>query len=768
MPVLHRLEFRRLTRPDDRQAIDRTLQGSGGNSDRSSVAQRRWLLVLCAAVQLLTAPLGAQATDALRAHKLPAERPAAMKVDGLLTEPEWQAAPVIADFKQREPLEGVPATEATEIRILYDANTMYVGVLARDREPDAIIARILARDRLMEPEFDGKPRFGGDDGIAILLDPFHDHRNAFVFATNPNGAEFDALITDEGRGFNVDWRGVWYVAAKRVREGWSAEFAIPFRTLRYPANPATWGFNAYRVIRRKNEEVLWTSWSRNNEGFARVSRAGHLEGREGLREPGRNADIRPYVLAGHDRTRPDGVLTNQGLGDVGVELKSEVRPGLVLDLTYNTDFAQVEVDDQQVNLTRFNLFFPEKRDFFLENSGIFDFGARGSFEPPPFQLFFSRNIGINPAFGEVPMLGGGRLSGRVGNQTVGLLTAVNGAKYGEPATLFNVGRVKRDLGSANYIGGMVVDRRSDSTWNTATGADFSWWPKGALNLQGFVASTATEGSGGDGIAYRLGTDYQANLFGFSASHLAVGEEANPAAGFVTRTNIRRSQSNTRLTWRPSTFLNLRRVNLLLWTDHVADMDWRRLDYSTTLGFRPLWNTEDGVGFFYTKGRNRIVAPFSLTGQVVVNAGDYLHETRSLFVNTGRARPLVADLMVDLEKSYGGTIDRATLTITTNPGKHLALRSGYSFSKADMPNGAFEVHLVSLRAGWTFNTRVALNSLIQYNSLAKSVSANVRLNIIHRPGSDIFVVLNEERGSDVSTWDPRNRAMRLKVTYLARL
>jgi hypothetical protein len=723
--------------------------------------------IVTAVALFAAATVHAQASDTLRALKLPTDRPAAMKIDGLLTEPEWQAAPVIGDFKQREPLEGVPATEATEIRILYDANTMYVGVFARDRDPDGIVSRILARDKVMEPEFDGKPRFGGDDGIAILLDPFHDHRNAFVFATNPNGAEFDALITDEGRSFNIDWRGVWYVAAKRVREGWSAEFAIPFRTLRYPANPATWGFNAYRVIRRKNEEVLWTSWSRNNEGFARVSRAGHLEGLEGLREPGLNADIRPYVLAGHDRTRPEGVVTNKGLGDVGVELKSEVRPGLVLDLTYNTDFAQVEVDDQQVNLTRFNLFFPEKRDFFLENSGIFDFGARGTFEPPPFQLFFSRNIGINPAFGEVPMLGGGRLSGRVGNQTVGFLSAVNGAKYGEPATLFNVGRVKRDFGSANYIGAMVVDRRSDSTWNTATGADFSWWPKGAFNLQGFIASTATEGAGGDDIAWRLGTDYQTNLVGFSASHLVVGDEANPAAGFLTRTNIRRTQTNSRATWRPTSFLNLRRVNTLLWTDHTADMDWQRLDYTVTVGVRPIWNTEDGIGLFYTRGRNRIAAPFTLTGRVPVPAGDYLYASSSIFLSSGRARPVTGDVNIDLQNTFGGTIHNVRGGISATPGKHLALRTGYSYSQADLPNGAFEVHLLSLRAAYTFTTRVALNSLVQYNSLANNVSANLRLNIIHRPGSDIFVVLNEERGSETSTWDPRNRAMRLKVTYLAR-
>lgn len=696
-----------------------------------------------------------------------AGRSAGIKVDGLLNEAAWRTAPTVGPLRQREPLEGAPATEQTEVRVLYDESTLYVGVLARDSHPDQIVARLLARDKVMETEFDGKPRFGGDDGIAILIDPFHDHRNAFIFASNPNGAEFEALIADEGRAFNIDWRGVWQVAAKRVPEGWAAEFAIPFRTLRYPRNPATWGFNAYRMIRRKNEEVLWQSWSRDNAGIARVSQAGHLEGLTGLPAPGLNADVKPYVLAGADVTRPDERVEQKGVGNVGLDLKSEVRPGLVLDLTMNTDFAQVEVDDQQVNLTRFSLFFPEKRDFFLENAGIFEFGQRGTFEPPPFQMFFSRSIGIDPDSGAIPMLGGARLSGRAGRQTLGFLSAATASKYLEPRTLFNVARVKRDVGGANYVGAMLVDRRNDSTSNTAGGADFSFWPRNALNVQGFVARTGTSGSGGDDLAYRMGADYQTNRLGVTASHLYVGPEVNAAAGFVPRTDIRRTQSNWRITQRPS-WLNLRRINYNFWFDQVTDARWRRLDWSVTSGIRPIWNTEDGFGLFTTVGRNRITESFSLADTVLVPAGDYLYRTMSLFASTGRSRAVILDFMGDRQEIYGGHVNKATTSVTTAAGTHLALRASYSFNHADLPNGVFDVHLVSLRANYTFNTRVALNSLVQYNSLARTVSANVRLNVIHRPGSDIFLVLNEERGSDLSAWDPNNRAVRLKVTYLARL
>ncbi len=674
-------------------------------------------------------------------------------------------------LRQKEPTEGAPATEQTEVRVLYDESTLYIGVLARDSNPDKIVARLLARDKVMEPEFDGKPRFGGDDGIAILIDPFHDHRNAFVFATNPNGAEFDGVIADEGRTFNIDWRGVWQVAAKRTPEGWSAEFAIPFRTLRYPANPATWGFNVYRMIRRKNEEVLWQSWSRDNAGFARVSRAGHLEGLTGLPKPGLNADVKPYLLGGADVTRDEtriGAPAEQkGVGSVGLDLKSEVRPGLVLDLTLNTDFAQVEADDQQVNLTRFSLFYPEKRDFFLENAGIFEFGQRASFEPPPFQLFFSRSIGINPDSGAIPMIGGARLSGRVGGQTVGFLSAATASRYGDPRTLFNVARVKRDIGGANYIGAMIVDRRSDSTWNTAGGADFSWWPSGALNMQGFIAGTAKEGGGGNDLAYRLGADYQTNSLGVTSSHLFVGPNTDVEAGFVPRVNIRRTQSNWRFTQRPS-FFNLRRINYNFWLDHVADVNWKRLDETVTLGIRPIWNTDDGIGVFQTFGRYRVTEAFDLADKVHVPVGDYPYSNWSIFGSTGRSRPIMLDLNADLQQMYGGTVDRVGASVTAAAGIHLALKAGYTFSHADLPNGGFDAHLISVRTAWTFTTRVALNALLQYNSLDKQVSANLRLNVIHRPGSDIFLVLNEERGSDISAWDPRNRAVRLKVTYLARI
>jgi hypothetical protein len=374
----------------------------------------------------------------VRATRIPAgaERPV---MDGRLDDAVWDLAEVASGFRQREPASGEPAREGTEIRVLFDDDALYIGVLARDSEPGSVVGRILRRDRLMSAGFGGGIEFAGDDAVAILLDTFHDRRNAYIFATNPNGAVFDALLTDEGREFNADWRGVWEVASARHDDGWSAEFVIPFRTLRFPeGGGGTWGLNAARIVQRTREETLWSAWSREGEGLHRVSRAGRLVGLTGLPAGGLNLEVKPYLMGGATRTRTaeaggavgEAARTDPRL-DMGADAKYEIRSGLTLDLTVNTDFAQVEVDDVQVNLTRFDLFFPEKRDFFLENAGVFEFGLRGFWEPPPFLLFFSRRIGI-ASQGEVPLLGGARLTGRVGEQTIGFLNVVTDAAHGLP------------------------------------------------------------------------------------------------------------------------------------------------------------------------------------------------------------------------------------------------------------------------------------------------------------------------------------------------
>jgi hypothetical protein len=689
-------------------------------------------------------------------------------VDGIVDEPVWSRAGVAGDFRQREPNEGAPATERTEVRILYDDSNLYIGVIAYDSRPEGVIARILQRDQVMNTDdFTGIPQFAGDDAVAILFDTFHDRRNAVVFATNPNGAEFEALLTDEGREFNIDWRGVWEVKAQRTPEGWSAEFAIPFRTLRYPSGATSepWGFNVYRIIRRKNEEVLWSAWTRGEGGFHRVSLAGHIEDLTDLPRKGLNLDFKPYVLGRVEQEAVGPVVETDPDLAIGFDAKYEVRPGLVLDMTLNTDFAQVEADDEQVNLTRFDLFFPEKREFFLENAGTFEFGVRTAFEPPPFLLFFSRRIGISDD-GEIPLIGGLRLTGRVGKQTVGILDVVTDSAFAEPRTNFAVARVKRDVGARHYVGAMLTDRRWSAGSNTAGGVDFSFWPTGALNLQGFAAATTTSGPGGDDVAYRIALDLQQDKFGVNAQHVAIGPETTADVGFITRTDIRRTDGFIRYTPRPQA-LGLRKIDLFATGAHVSRIDGLLQDWGVGGALSPEWNSGEAITVYGGVGFNRLDEGFDLSDDVYVPAGDYDLWQIIIFANTSFNRPAVLAGEAFIQGNYDGNITTLNSNLGFTPNANVSFRLRYSRNWVDVPDGAFTADIAAIRLTYAFSTRLVANALIQYNSLDNAVSANVRVNFVHSPGSDLFIVFNEFRGDDTSRWAFSERAAVVKVTYLKR-
>jgi hypothetical protein len=706
-------------------------------------------------------------TPSLRAVRLPESVPA-IRVDGRLDDSAWAAAAPASGFLQREPDMGAPATEDTEIRVVYDHTTLYVGVLARDARPDQVVGRILQRDRLIRGDaFQTGIAWEGDDGIALLFDAFHDHRNAQVFATNPNGAEFDALLTDEGKEFNVDWRGVWRVAAKRTPEGWSAEFAIPFRTLRFPSGgDGTWGFNVARMIRRKNEEVLWSGWSRNDGGFHRVSRAGHLEGLDDLPRSGVNLEAKPYLLTGLTREVPDsGDFVHDQRLEAGVDLKWEVTPGLLLDVTANTDFAQVEVDDEQVNLTRFSLFYPEKRDFFLENAGIFEFGWRQAFEAPPFLLFFSRTIGVAED-GEVPLLGGARLTGRLGRQTIGVMDVFTDEAFGEPKTSNAVVRYKRDVGEANYVGAMLTDRRSSAGWNTAGGVDFSYWPAPSLNVQGFAAGTATDDDEGNGFAGLAVLDWSRDRFRVNVGQLIVSPDATADLGFITRTDVVRTDGLVRLSPRPRA-LGLRKFDVFGFGQRVGGTDGRLLDWQLGGGIGPDWESGEQATIFATGGSTLIEESFDLEDRVTVPVGKYDQTQLGWFAGSAPGRVIVVGTDGMLQWTYGGRIFAVSGRVTMAPIPNLAFTAGYTRNTVDLPGGAFDADIGSLRITLAASTKLVANALVQYNSLDQTVSSNLRIAFTYRPGSDFYIVYNEQRGDGTDLWASGDRAALFKVTWLQR-
>ncbi|MDX1674626.1 MAG: DUF5916 domain-containing protein [Longimicrobiales bacterium] len=715
-------------------------------------------------------PVGAQVYDPPATRAIPVPEGTSITLDGSLDDPAWDAAPVTSGLRQREPDVGEPSAYPTEVRVLYDETALYIGIRA-EQQGEPVIGRVLRRDRLMEAGFDGRPVFTGDDAVVVLLDPFHDHRNAFMFATNPNGAELDALLTDEGREFNLDWRGVWEARAERTPYGWSAELAIPFRTLRYPsgAGGEPWGLNVARVVRGSNEESLWSSYLRENEGMTRVSRAGHLLGLDRLPRAGLNLEVKPFVLAG--ATREDTLLGRPGSPaahtatelDAGFDVKWEVRPGLTLDLTANTDFAQVEADAEQVNLTRFSLFFPEKRDFFLENAGVFEFGFRGFFEPPPFLLFFSRRIGIHEE-GEVPVLGGARLTGRLGRQTVGFMNVTTDAAFGVPRTNFAVARVKRDVGQAGYIGAMVTDRRNADTWNTAGGLDASLWA-GPVNVQALYARTETSGAGGDDHAWRVGLDYTGDRYGFGFNNIGVGPEATAEAGFITRTDLIRTDLFGRVTPRPDV-LGIRKIDAYLGVNVFTDMTGRVEDLYVGPLLATEWSSGESLSVFVNPGFTRLDEPFDL-GDVTVPPGEWNAMNLGWFASTSASRAVVLGSSGTWQSIYGGTIGSYGATLTVAPDPHVTTTLGYTRNRVALPGGAFDADLASLRLDLSFSTRAFLSALVQYNQLDNQLSANVRFNLIHSPGSDLYVVIDERRGSALDLWDPADRGVALKVTWLQR-
>ena len=722
------------------------------------------LQVTSACLLLPAVPHAETAEPALRAVRIQAG--IAPRIDGWLSEEAWKQASAASDFRQREPVEGEPATEKTEIRVLYSDRSLFIGVTAEDREPGSVIGRILQRDQIITEGFDGSYQFGGDDIVAVLLDPFLDKRNAFVFATNPNGAEFDALITDESPLLNTDWRGLWIVAAARTPRGWSAEFEIPFRTLRYPERKEmeqSWGFNILRLIRRKNEQVLWSGWTRAGGGFHRVSAEGRLEGLAGLPRSGANLEMKPVGLLGAGWEAGSRVDL---LSHAGLDMKLEVRPGLVLDATLNPDFAQVEADDEQVNLTRFDLFYPEKRDFFLENAGLFDFGTRGLFEPPPFLLFMSRSIGIKDEE-EIPLAGGVRLTGRAGGQTVGLLNVATRAGAGEPPANHAVIRLKRDLWATNYIGVAVTDRRDRGHWNTAGGLDASFWPLRTVNVQCFAARTSTSGPGGDDSAHRLAVDYTGERFGCVAEHLVIGTEANAEMGFITRTGIRRISGNGRVTFRPRR-AGLRRISLYGGGMRIASSSGVLQDKSLGTFVDLEFESGESLSLYSSDGSVRLDEAFDLGDRVPVPAGEFRMADCGAMWATSAKRPVALAGSFSDQQIFDGWMQVIEAQLALTPGQHVSLRLACTASRVRMPGGRFDSTVLSGRVVWALSTRLSFQILAQVNSLDREFLVNGRIHFIHHPGSDLFFVLNEERGGPGSSWTFGRRDLVFKLSYLVRI
>jgi hypothetical protein len=687
-------------------------------------------------------------------------------LDGQLDEPVWQTAQPATDFYQKLPRNGTPASERTEVRFAYDEDNLYVGVTAFDSDPDRLLIKDLRED------FD----FGTTDLIQIFIDSLRDGRSGFTFVVNPAGARRDTQVSNNGTT-NQDWDGVWDAKVSRNEKAWFVEYMIPFRTLRFSqSSTQEWGLNVTRKIMHRSEENNWAPIPLRYQG-TRAALAGTLRGLEGVRQ-GRNLKIKPFVIGGGTQARAATALRTNSDFDGGFDVKYSLTPSMTFDATFRTDFAQVEVDQQQVNLTRFNLFFPEKRDFFLENAGIFTFGGVGQsvFSTNVGNLvpFFSRRIGLSAAGTPLPIVGGTRVSGQVKNVDVGVL-AMKTERFGAtPSNNYVVGRVKKNIFSTSWIGAIVTDRESDgpndlpapdgsgtASYNRVYGPDVHL-QFDQLEIDSYILRSDTPGREGRNQARKLQTAWRDDELSLSAEYNAVQRNFNPEVGFIRRGAI--SQYSADAGWRPQ----LRRSNTirnLIFSSALDyyDDDFGEIETRTQEGTIGVQFVNNGsVNFSVNETFDRLVEAFAIRPAVALQAGDYRYRRYITSVNTGNNRKVGGTANVSWGDFWDGDSQAVTASLDIRPNYHVNIDLNYTRNQVALPSGEFTAQLLGARLLYGFSPRVFFNAFVQYNADTDQVSSNLRFNFTHHPLSDIYVVYNDRRDTSGRLVE---RAFIVKVTNL---
>jgi hypothetical protein len=723
------------------------------------VTSRGMILVVLLAASLMAARPGVAQHDKPSSSVEALAISGALQVDGRLDEEVWSRARVASGFTQREkPTE--PATERTEFMVVYTPTTLYIGLRCFDSHPEQIVAK--------EMEHDG--RLFRDDSVIVLLDTFHDHRNAYFMEVNPNGAILDALSTDEGRDLNTNWDGVWTAAARITPEGWTAEMAIPFSTLRFAPSADTWGFNVRRLVARKAEQSYWVQVGRDAT-LLRMSRAGHLTGLHGI-EPSLNLRFKPFAVG--SRTDFTAAGTTDNKSDVGLDVKWGITRGLALDLTYNTDFAEAEADDQQVNLTRFSLFLPEKRDFFLENSGIFEFVPPSQVGgTPPLKLFFSRRIGIAPNGLPVPIQWGTRLTGRAGDWSIGLLDAStealgpgrSGVRDGIPAANWGVVRLKRNVGERSSVGMIFTSRDQEGgDSNQVFGLDANLNPLPKLNINTFYAASHDPGvsdhAGGGSMVWN-GQDWV-----WALEAMEIGQDFDPQVGFLLRNGIRRYAPTLIYKPRPK-MQNLRSLFIDVQAEVITDLDNTLQTLASrfdVLGF--VLNSEDQAQAFVDINRERLNVPFAIRPGIVIPAGRYDFNDYGITYSTNPYRRVYLTGSLLQGNFYDGDRLSNALTMGLRTSRFFRAETRWTRDMVDLPAGSFTANVWRQRLSLSLSPNVSTNAFIQYNDSAQLLSLNLRFNWIYKPGADIFLVYNQNWiAPRLGNLTVRERQLILKFTYL---
>jgi len=692
-----------------------------------------------------------------------------LKVDGVMDEAAWALAPIVDTFIQQEPQEGKPATDRTEVRVIYDAGHLYIGVHAYATL--AVSATEMRRDA---------DRLFDEDNFQVILDTFHDSRNGYMFLTTPLGAKLEQQIFDEGEGggrsgtanINRNWDGVWDAAARIVSDGWTAEIEIPFSTVRFaPSESQVWGINFQRHTRRKNESALWAPLPKAYT-LTRVSMAGELQGLTGISR-GLDLRLKPFLVGGaHNIQASASNKTTDGIHDVGLDARYGLTAGLNMDVTINTDFAQVEVDEQQVNLSRFGLFYPEKRDFFLENSNFFTMGTASAFTTTQVQtdLFFSRAIGLSSSGTPIPIRGGVRVAGKSGRNNIGTLDIQTDDAFGVPATNFFVGRYSRDVMKRSRVGAIFINKDeiggTTGHFNRTMGVDANLALSSTLSVQGYAAKTDTPNKIGKDMAMFGRVAYRDQKLNMYLNYLDVQENFNAEAGFVQRTGIRTTKAHFGPTPRPKKG-NVKLFEPMYVLTYTTDQENRLVGRQHHLMLGTTLRDDTFINVIYQRTLDVLDVPFKIRPNVTIPVGTYQMNEVMLTLNTSPGRRLYQRLTVSPVQFYGGTRTNISAAAGVRASSQFSTELQYNRNDVKMPWGNFLVNLSTLRVDYTFTPRMTIRSLTQYNTSSHEISNNVRFNFIYRPGSDIYVVYNDlsQTGLPADIFGKKDRQFVVKATYL---
>lgn len=718
-------------------------------------------LAVAGALILPGLALAQEAAEDPRATATAVRTDQAPTIDGRLDEPFWHRIAPVTEFLQREPEEGIPASERTEVRIAYDDHFLYFGMLMHDREPGGIRRNILQREG-------ATPQ---DDRIMIGLDTFGDRRNGYVFEATPFGTQGDAIITDEA-STNWNWEGVFWSEARVTADGWVLELAIPFSTLRYPDDrDPVMGLAIFRSIRRKNEEAFWPLIGRDYRNhISQVSRYGRLTGLSGLARS-RNVQVKPYVLLGR-QTPGAGGMGAETPRDVGADVRYALSSSTTLDLTVNTDFAQVEADSAQINLTRFSLFFPEKREFFLERNDLFAFGVPrhpGGFGGPPLEAatYFSRRMGLSQ-----PIRAGARVSGKAGAVTYGLLNLQTGDEGALDGANYGVARARVDLSPRRSIGAIVTNLQGNGTYNRATGADMAFRFFRSSGFNGWVSRVWTPDNQPSAAAGNANLLLRNDRFSIETDYLNVGRHFNPGIGFVRRTDMIRYKGEAG--WYPRPALRgVRQLQLVGGAYYIEGQDHERQSTQARAEATIQFDSDDSITVEHTRDMDLTRDPFALTGHTVA-PGEYRFPFTSVSLNSNWSRRIYGNLNAGWGELYSAGRRQIGGGATVKISPYVRLggsveRNVLDFRGADRP---IATTLVGLNAFLATGRTLYSNWLVQYDSVSRDLQANIRVRLLYRPGSDFYFVFNTAHRFD-DRFNPRpasfdRRTVVTKLTYMLSL